>query len=391
MGPAPCRGRRASGLRPAGGNGYATQVTTPRTRVPELLQTAADWSWRLLLTGALVALLVWAVVELWTIALPLVLSLFLASVLEPLAGRLRRRGMPSALAAVTVFVSSLAVLGLVGWWLVTAFASELSNLTDQAVGGVEELERWAVEGPLALSPDQVANIRQAIDDTLRAGGGGLADQAFTTAQRAVEFVGGLILLLFVLFFLIKDGELIGRWLIERLPEAHGDGLREVGRRSRVLLRRYLLATAFTGVIDAVLIGAGLLLIGVPAVLPLVVLTFFGAFFPIVGATMAGALAALVALVSGGFGDALWVVVLTIVVQQVEGNVLQPFFMDRAMRLHPIVVVVSVGTGLLVAGLSGAFLAVPVVAVLTTAIGYYRSERRRTLAEEASPQALAGPT
>lgn len=346
-----------------------------------MLRAAAAWSWRLLLIGAALAVSTWVLVQLWTVVLPLVLSLFLASVLEPLAGRLRRRGWPPALAAVTVFVSSVAILVLIGWWLVTAFASELSHLQDQVQGGLAELERWAVEGPLGLSEQQVGDLRAAIEEAARASGSGLADQALGTARMAIELVAGVVLLLFVLFFLIKDGELIGRWVIERLPSAHREDVRELGRRGRLLLRRYLLATALTGVIDAVLIGGGLVVIGVPAVLPLTVLTFFGAFFPLVGATLAGALAALVALVSGGFGDAIWVLVLTVVVQQVEGNVLQPFFMDRAMRLHPIVIVVAVGAGILVAGLSGAFLAVPIVAVIVTVTAYYREQRDELLPVE----------
>lgn len=342
-------------------------------QVPDSLRIAAAWSWRLLLTAVAAGVLLWGLVQLWTVVLPLVLSLFLASVFEPLAARLRRRGWPRSLAALTVFLGCVAALGLVGWWLVTAVASELSDLQDQVSDGLVEVEGWLVNGPLNLSEQQVSDLRSSLDDVLRSSGSGLADQALGTARLALEFVGGLILLLFVVFFLLKDGETMGAWLIDRLPGAHREDLREVGRRSRQLLRRYLLATAFTGVIDAVLIGAGLLLLGVPAVLPLTVLTFFGAFFPLVGATLAGAFAALVALVSGGFTDALWVLVLTIVVQQVEGNVLQPFFMDRAMRLHPIVIVVAVGSGILVAGLSGAFLAVPVVAVAVTIAAYYREK------------------
>jgi putative heme transporter len=214
------------------------------------------------------------------------------------------------------------------------------------------------------------------------------------ARAATEVFGGFVLLLFTLFFVMKDGFRMADWFKERIAPGQREDAVAVTTRARRIMRLYLVATALTGLIDGILIAIALLVLGVPLVLPLAVLTFLGGFFPLVGATLAGLVAALVALVDGGFTTALLVVGATILIQQIEGNLLQPLILERAVRLHPLVTVVAVGAGLLVGGLLGAFLSVPLVAIGAQTANYYRVrnlESVRDGPDDPDPHALEGST
>ena len=358
-------------------------------KVPALLVGAAAWSWRLLLVGAAGTMIVFILIQLYVVVVPVILALFLASVLEPLVARLRRHNWPPALATCVVFFGALALLVLLFTWIGSAVADELSDVGDQAKEGVEEIREWLQGDPLNLSPERLDQLEDDLSNSLSGsgGGGGLAKGA----RAATEVFGGIVLLLFTLFFVMKDGFRMADWFKERTPRAQRDDAVELAGRARRIMRLYLVATALTGLIDGILIAIALLVLGVPLVLPLAVLTFIGGFFPLIGATLAGLVAALVALVEGGFTTALLVVAATIAVQQIEGNLLQPLILERAVRLHPLVTVVAVGAGLLVGGLLGAFLAVPLVAIAAQTANYYRMNN---LAAEEGPgdpeaQALSG--
>lgn len=340
-------------------------------KVPALLVGAAAWSWRLLLVGAAGTMIVFVLIQLYVVVVPVILALFLAAALEPLVARLRRHGWPPALAAVVVFFGTLAVLGLLFTWIGTQVAEELSDVGDRVNQGLEEVRVWLQGDPFNLSPERLTQLEEDLKGSLSSGGGGGASFA-RGARTVTEVFGGLVLMLFTLFFVLKDGFRMADWFKERIAPAQRDDAVEIAGRSRKIMRLYLIATGLTGLIDGILIAIALLVLGVPLVLPLAVLTFLGGFFPLVGATLAGLVAALVALVDGGFTTALLVVAATIAVQQIEGNLLQPLILERAVRLHPLVTVVAVGAGLLVGGLLGAFLAVPLVAIAAQAANYYRT-------------------
>jgi predicted PurR-regulated permease PerM len=343
---------------------------TPRVRVPVALAGAAAWSWRVLVVAAAAVVVGLLLVQLYVVVVPVVLALFLAAVLEPLAARLRARGWPAALAAATVFVGALVfVVGLLGW-IGTAVASQFDDLGDRLEEAVANAKDWAQGEPLNMTRERVDRVESDLRATIRKASGGLAEQAASRAETAGEVLGGIILLMFTLFFLLKDGARMADWLRERVPRAYRDDAVSLTSRARGVMQHYLIATALTGLIDGVLIGAALLVLGVPLVVPLAVLTFLGGFVPIVGATVAGLVAAAVALVTNGIGTALLVVAATVAVQQVEGNLLQPLILERAVRLHPLVTVWAVGAGIIVGGLLGAFLAVPVVAIGVATGSYY---------------------
>jgi predicted PurR-regulated permease PerM len=196
-----------------------------------------------------------------------------------------------------------------------------------------------------------------------------------------------VLVFFLCFFLVKDGRRMWAWLLDLAPDRRRDALEEMGARTWAVLTAYTRGVVFVATVDAVLIGAVLLIVGVPLALPLIVLTWLAAFFPIIGAVVAGAAAVLVALVASGPTAALIVLVAIIVVQQVEGNVLYPVVVGPRLRLHPIVVLVAVAAGGTLAGIPGAFLAVPIATVLGALIGYQRE--RRALREEGAPPARHG--
>ncbi len=358
--------------------------TRPRVKVPRVLDGAAAWGWRILVVAAAVAVVVVVLIELYVVVVPVVLALFLASVLEPVAARLRAHRWPPALAAVTVFLGALAVLLAALAWIGISVASQFEDLGEQIDEAVVEAKDWAQGDPLNWSKEKVDQQEAEIRDLVREASGGVAQQAAGQARLAGEVLGGIVLMLFTLFFVMKDGARMTDWITERIPPSNRGDWVAITRHARFIMKQYLVATAATGFIDAVLIGVALWVIGVPLILPLAVLTFLGGFIPLVGAFVAGLVAAVVALVTNGVGDALLVVAVTVAVQQIEGNLLQPLILERAVRLHALVTVLAVSAGLLVGGLLGAFISVPLVAIAVGVGSHYRS------ANTPAPDAGSGP-
>ncbi|MGH9182033.1 MAG: AI-2E family transporter, partial [Acidimicrobiales bacterium] len=301
---------------------------------------------------------------------------FLAAVLEPVVAKLRAHRWPASLAAATVFVAALAALLALVFWIGANVARQFEDVGEQVTQAVEDVKEWAVGDPLNLKPQRVDEIEQQIRNAARTASGGLAEQAAGQARVAGEVLGGLILLLFTLFFVLKDGARMADWLRDRIPATHRDDAVILTDRARGVMRQYVIATAATGFIDGLLIGIALWAIGVPLVIPLAVLTFLGGFIPLVGAAVAGLVSAVVALVTNGPGAALLVVAATVAVQQIEGNLLQPLILERAVRLHPLLTVWAVGAGLVIGGLLGAFLSVPLVAIAVGVGSHYRAKKGR---------------
>ncbi len=340
--------------------------------VPRALVAIGDWSRQLLVGVAATVVLGYLVIQLSVIVIPVLLALFLAAVLEPMTAWLRARGWHRSLAATVVFTLSLGVIvGLLAW-IATSVAGQFDQVGDQAKEGAEEIRDW-IEDTFNVSPERLETFQDQASSALReTGGGGISRQVIGGARFALEFVGGLVLTLFTLFFILKDGERMVAWVDERSSPRYRDDLQEAGKVGREIMKQYLYATAATGLIDALLIGAALWVMGVPLVLPLAVLTFLGGFLPIIGATVAGLVATLVALVAGGVGDAVVILGATIAVQQIEGNLLQPLILGPALRLHALVTVLAVAGGLAIGGILGAFLSVPLVAFAVQMGHFYRT-------------------
>ena len=326
------------------------------------LDRAAAFAGKSLVVAAGVAVVVIALARLRLLVLPMIVALLLATVLVPPVRWLQRLRLPRLVATWLVLLAGMGILvGLVAG-AAPSVAEEFRGLVPTVEAGIRQVERWLVEGPLELSAQEIDRYTDQVVEQLRASGSRLASGLLAGAVLVSEVVAGLLLILVLTFFFVKDGEKICAFGLRQVREEHHDLARAVARRGWAALGAYVRGTALVAVVDAVIIGVGLVLIGVPLVMPLVLLTFFGAFFPLVGAVAAGGLAVLVALVSGGATDALLTLGVVVLVQQVEGDLVAPLVLGRAVRLHPVVILMALTGGAIIGGLIGAFLAVPTTAV-----------------------------
>ena len=377
--------QRDEGERPT--NGWGDTATAERRRqlvrdrwaVPAWLEVAGRWSWHLLPLGVVAYVVVRFLATIRFVVLPLLVALMAAALLAPLQTRLRRRMPGGAAAAVVVLVSILTSVGVMS---LTGFLVA-STLTDaeqwQATG--DEVRRWLRDGPIGLTTEEIADLERRSERWLTTGLGEVsADRALLLSRS----VGGIILTLLLLFFFLKDGGALWRWVTDRVRPERRPSVHRAGEAAFGALGGYIRGVALTGLIDALLIGIGLQLLGVPLVIPLTVLTFVAAFFPIVGAAAAGALAALVALVSNGPTTALAVVVLAVAVQQIEGNVMMPLILRRRVSLHPVVILTALAVGGGLGGISGAFVAVPAAAMVIAAVAAMRRVGERQAAAQVPP-------
>lgn len=348
-----------------------------RAPVPPLLDWLAAVALRVAVLGAFVVLVVFVLARLRLVVLPPLFALVLATFLEPPGAWLKRRGLPPALAAFLVMGAALGVLVALGMLIVPAVAAELGELGRSIRQGFEEVERWLRREPLGLSKEQLESYTDRALDRIGSGGGKLTSGVLAGAVLAVELVSALLLTFVITFFYVKDGDRLLRFFLGFVREHRRDDARAIGRRTWTAVGGYVRGAAINGLAEGVLVAIALAVIGVPLVLPLAVLTFFGGFFPIVGAIAAGVVATLVALVAGGPGTALLVAALYTGVQQLQSNVLEPIVLGHAVQLHPLVILLSLTAGAVLGGIVGAFLAVPVTAVVVAAVD---EARRRNLFE-----------
>jgi len=314
---------------------------------------------------ALVSVAVFALTKLTLVVIPVLIALVLASAIHPLVSWLRRHGFPSLAATWTALLAILAVFGAVITAVVYAVANQWQDLADQAVAGLGELQESISHLPIQISDQQIEDAKDAVTSFLTSSSFGSG--AIAGFSKGANFVTGGVLTLVVLFFFLKDGPRIWEFLLRPFEgDAYARGKR-VGGRTVNTMGGYVRGTAIVAAVDAVGIGVGLVVMGVPLAIPLAVLVFLLAFIPLVGATLAGVLAALVTLVANGWVDALIVVAIVIAVNQLEGNLLQPVVMARSLALHPLVILVAVTVGTVLAGITGAVLSVPVAASVWGAV------------------------
>ena len=327
--------------------------------------------------------------KLWVVLLPILLALLLATVLWPSVRFLRRRGVPAALSAFGVLlVALLLLIGIVGG-LAPQVTGQAQELADQVTAGLGELQDGLTGPPFNLGEERIGATVDNVIGELQANAQDIAGRVLSGAVAAGSLLITGLLSLVLCFFYLKDGPKFLPWMGGLVGPRAAPHVSAIAQRSWVTLSGFIKAQAAVGLVDAVFIGIGLAVLGVPLALPLSVLVFFGAFIPIIGAVVTGALAALVALVTNGVTAAVVVVVLVLVVQQLEGNVLQPILVGRTLDLHPAVVILAVTAGGTLSGIIGAFLAVPVVAVIAVSIRYGRQHLAALAPDGGSPPAAAG--
>ncbi|GGK96211.1 AI-2E family transporter [Sphaerisporangium melleum] len=337
------------------------------------LRTSARISLEMLLVVVMTAVGLWILGRMWSVLWPLVIALLLTTLTWPLTRFLRRHGWPPALAASVVTVLFLLVAAGTVVLIAVPVASQSGELARGVGDGIQKLRDWAAGPPLNIGADQVSTAFDSAVKRVQDSVGSIVTATLTGVGTVVNGLVNTVLALFLMFFFLKDGPRFLPWLARQFPGRLATDVQIVAARSWDTLGSFVRSQAFVGLLDAVFIGLGLWIVGVPLVLPLAVLTFVSAFIPIVGALFAGFVAVLIALVSNGWTDALIVLAIIVVVQQLEGNVFQPMVQSRGLGLHAAVVLLAVTLGGSLAGIVGSLLAVPVAALIAVVWNYLREQ------------------
>ncbi|MCW2685048.1 MAG: perM [Blastococcus sp.] len=345
-----------------------------------------------LLVVAALVVLGYVLGRLWSILLPIVFGLLIATVLWPATRFLRTHGWPPALAAATVLLVFLAIFGGIIAAIAPQVADQVVELADQATSGLQDIQEWLSGPPLNLGEDQVGNAVDSAINSIQGNAQNIAGYALSGASAVGSSLLNLLLALLLCFFFLKDGPRWVPWLSAQTGPTAAPHVAALSYKTWSTLSEFIRQQALVGFIDALFIGLGLWIFDVPLVIPLAVLTFFGGFIPIIGAFVAGAFAVLIALVDEGFTVALIILGIVILVQQLEGNVLQPIIQGRGFNLHAAVVILAVTAGSSLAGIIGAFLAVPVAALIAVIYRYVRDElddREPEVADDGTRARLTG--
>lgn len=331
----------------------------------------------LLLTLAVV--LVYALIQVRLVVIPLLLALILAAAIAPFVNWLRRRGWPSAAATGFSFLLLLLALGGLVTAIVFAVVGQAGELARSATQGFDQVYGFVRNGPIPIDDQQIQQARDAVLDFVTSSTAGAG--VVTGLSAAGTFITGALLMAVILFFFLKDGERIWAFILRAFKGARLVKARRVGQDSLAVLGGYVRGTAIVAIVDSFFIGLALIIFGVPLALPLAAIVFIGAFIPLVGATLAGVLAALVALVANGPVTALIVIIIVIVVNQLEGNFLQPVVMGRTLSVHALVILLALTAGTILAGIIGAILSVPLAAVTWAAIKAWNEKRDDEISAE----------
>lgn len=369
--PAP-RGRLVAGSR---------VYRDPADAVHPLVRQTAEWCWRLLVILISVLVMAYLAHRLTTVVIPLAIGLLAAALLSPLVDLLQRFGLPRGVGVFVALVGSLGLLAGIFTFVIEQFITGVPQLTDEFKTSINSVQDWLINGPLHMSNDQIRNAGNTIIKTLESNQQSLTSGALTTATVIGEFLTGTFLTLFITIFFIYGGDQIWHFVTRIVPTPHRDRVRVAGRLGFGTLIGFVRATVVVAGVDAIGIGAGLAILNVPLALPLASLVFIGAFIPIIGSLLAGTIAVFLALMTKGMVTALIVLGITIAVMQLESHVLQPLLLGRAVRIHPLAVILAITAGVVLAGIAGGLLAVPFVAVMNTAVRSLLASSPTVLLEE----------
>ncbi|MFJ5261133.1 AI-2E family transporter [Streptomyces sp. NPDC088387] len=354
----------------------------PALAVPWGLRVAAEAGWRLLVLGGTLWVLMRVISAVQLVVFAFVAALLMTALLQPTVARLRRLGVPRGPATALTAFLGFVVMGLIGWFVTWQVMENIDTLSDQVQDGIDELRNWLLNSPFHVTDKQITEIAENLREAVGANTDEITSAGLEGVTVIVEALTGILLAAFSTLFLLYDGRRIWEWSLKLVPAAARAGVAGAGPRAWRTLTAYVRGTVLVALIDAIFIGLGIYFLDVPMAVPLAVFIFLGAFIPLVGAVISGALAVVVALVTQGVFTGVMTLVVVLAVQQIEGHILQPFILGRAVRVHPLAVVLSVAAGGLVAGIGGAVVAVPLVAVTNTVVGYLKSYSEDRLRESA---------
>ncbi|EFQ82498.1 hypothetical protein HMPREF0063_11707 [Aeromicrobium marinum DSM 15272] len=343
------------------------------------------WSIRIV-TIALAAVVVgWVLGQTWMVWYPVALAIIVSTVLAPPVTWLRSKGLPSVAAAGLVMIGFLGLITTLVAILTPQVAGQAPDIADQASRGLQKVRDWLIDGPMQLSDAQITRAVGALQDRIQDSAAAISAGIFSTISTATSVVLNLVVILILTFLFIKDGHRFLPWVASLGGRRAGHHLTEVLGRSWETLGGFIRTQSIVALISATIIGIALAIVGVPLAVPLAVVTFFGSFIPIIGAFVTGALAVLVTLVTGSPQDALVILLVFVGVQQLEGNLLSPWLQGKTMNLHAAVILLAVLAGGSLFGITGAFLAVPVVATVATVLRYVNEQIDLSVSPEAPPE------
>lgn len=354
-----------------------TVTTEADEAVPLPLRTTASYAWRLLIIAAAIGVFIWLVIQLKLLVIPLMVGILITALLWPAFSWMLRRHLPRWLAiAISLIGAAAIVTGLMSLvvWQVRA---ELPSVRQRTTEALDQFQVWLHDGPLNLSDTEIANYLQQGLSLLNEQAQVLWTGALAIGTTVGHVATGAVLSLFILICLLADGAGIWRWTLKMFPRTARPAVDGAARNGWTTVVNYARTQLFVATIDAIGIGLGAFLLQVPLAIPVAVLVFLGSFIPIVGAVVTGAVAVFLALVYNGPWIALWMLVVVLAVQQIEGHILQPIMMGSAVKVHPLAVVLVVAGGAMIAGIPGALFAVPLaaffnVAAVTVSTGSWRT-------------------
>jgi len=368
-------GPHARPASPQPGSGPAPDPARPS--VPGWLERAAGWAWRLLILGALLYVVFRVIGTLRVVVLPCVAALLLTALLQPLTQRLRRSGLPALAATWCTLLAALAVLAGVAALAASRTSADYQRLVTDVGNTTNDLQRWLAGPPFHLHRAGLAQLSNRLLTFLKQHQSAVAGTVLSGGKIFLEILAGVVLTLFVTFFLLKDGERIWAWLTSFLGAQGRTRARGAGTAAWQALTYYVRGTVAVAAIHAVVIGFTLWVMGVPLLVPLMILVFLAAFIPLVGILVAGTLAVAVTLGTRGWVAALVLVAIFILENQLESHLLQPLVVGRMVRFHPLAIILVLAVGGVTGGIAGAVVAVPTAAVLVRAMPYLLGQRTAT--------------
>ncbi|CAN5335874.1 AI-2E family transporter [soil metagenome] len=365
-----------------------TRVTPPVTageidaQVPPSLRLAGAYAWRLLLVAALAGVVIFVIAQLKDIVVPFMIAILVAALLVPLVQFLVRKGWPKALAVALAMVGTIAIVAGLIFVIVSQIRSGYPDLQERSVKAYDDFKDFLATSPLQLDDAQIQGYIDQAFAAIQKDSQALLSGALSVGTTAGHVLAGLLLVLFATLFILIDGKGIWAWIVRLFPRRARPALDGSGRAGWITLTTFVKVQIFVAAVDAIGIGLGAWILGLvfggfPLVIPIAIAVFLGSFIPVVGAVLTGAIAVFVALVYLGPLPALIMVGVVLLVQQVEGHVLQPLVMGSAVKVHPLAVVFAVAAGSFLAGIPGALFAVPVIAVGNVMVKYIAAGQWKT--------------